>query len=117
MTTERRPCQGFGAATFAHERDGGASSSGGAIVRFGSLVERTGGGTLGRAGVEPGLGESLIHDRPDGRGASSAFRPATEAAVDLGRGAGAVRAGGQAGTHLPIGENVARTDDQGSPAV
>lgn len=55
------------------------------------------------------LDRRLIHDPPDRPRAPAALRAAAEAAIDLARHAGSVRA--QDGANLMIGQHVARTDD------
>src|SRR5262245_66255552 len=56
--------------------------------------------------------ERLVHDAPDGAGASPALRAASEAAVDL---AGGARrsGGGRYGANLMIAQHVAGADDHG----
>lgn len=60
---------------------------------------------VGGAGVL--TGQLLVHDRADRGGAAATLGTAAEIAVDLGWGAGAIRAWVQAGTHRAIREDVA----------
>lgn len=55
--------------------------------------------------------ERLIHDAPNGARAAPALRAATQAMVNLPRGARHVLARRQRGTHVVVGENVARAHD------
>jgi hypothetical protein len=61
------------------------------------------------------LSMGLIQEGADGGGTAPAFRATAEVTVDLSRGAGAIRAWIEAATHLPVGEDIARAEDQGSP--
>ena len=55
--------------------------------------------------------QRLVHDAPDGAGATAAFRAAAETAIDFaGR---AHRPFGRNGPHLMIRDDVARTHDHG----
>ena len=76
--------------------------------------ERTSAGAGFRAGVS--IRESLTHDGADRGGAAPALWAAAQATVDLRWAARAVRAWVEARAHIPIREDVAGTDDQGSPA-
>ncbi len=69
--------------------------------------------TVDRAGVLSG--QLLVQDRAYGVGAAPALWAATEIAVDLGGGAGAVRTRAKARTYLAVREDVARADDHRSP--
>ena len=62
--------------------------------------------TTPRAGAE-----RFIHDAPDGGGAASTLRAASQAAIDLGR--RARRRVSDGGTHLDVGEHVAGAHDHG----
>ena len=76
--------------------------------------KRTSAGAGFRAGVS--IRESLTHDGADRGGAAPALRAAAQAAVDLSRAMWAGWAWVEACAHIPIREDIAGTDDQGSPA-
>src|SRR3954469_13896308 len=71
-----------------------------------AAAARAGRRMFGRRG-----GERLVHEPADRAGAMAAFGAASQAAVDLRRGARAVRPRVEAAAHIRIGEKVAGTDD------
>lgn len=60
--------------------------------------------------IEGGLQRSL-HDRPDGPGATSAFRTAPKAGLNLGRRTRAIGTAMEARTHGVVGQDVTGADD------
>ena len=82
------------------------------FVGVGLPGKRAGRSAVCRAGVP--LDQRLVHDGADRGGAASALRAAAEGSVDLGRGAGAVRARVETGAHLPVREDIARANDHGN---
>src|SRR5262249_11850463 len=73
------------------------------------------GGAVGWAGARA-RAERLVHDPSYGGGATPALRAATEASIDLTRGA---RGGGarNRGSHRVVGKDVTRADDHGNASA
>lgn len=63
------------------------------------------------------LSNGLIHNGADRGGAAPTLRTASEATVDLSGSAWTIRPRVEAGTHLIIGEDVARADNHGDIQV
>jgi hypothetical protein len=78
---------------------------GGMIV----IMGRTAVATVAR--LRLGTSEGVGHDRPDRTRAAAAIRAAAQASIELGRSAGAVRAGTEARLDVTIGQQIAGAND------
>jgi len=95
---------------YRSSRQGKGSSVGSTAARL--VPHESGAATpaVGTAGTARRAGHCLIHDTPDGAGASTALRTAAETAVDLTGGAGTGRRSDHV-ADIVVGDDVARTDD------